>query len=53
MPRLYSIASPGAGELGEPHTLALCVKRVVWVDEHGVEPVLASLLVKQRDIEND
>jgi ferredoxin--NADP+ reductase len=36
VPRLYSIASPGVGELDQPHTLALCVKRVVWIDEHGV-----------------
>jgi ferredoxin--NADP+ reductase len=28
--RLYSIASPGYGEAGDPNTLALCVKRVEY-----------------------
>ena len=37
VPRLYSIASPRTGEDGTGTTLALTVKRLVYVDEAGVE----------------
>jgi len=37
VPRLYSIASGRDGDDGETTSLSLCVKRVIWVDENGVE----------------
>lgn len=35
--RLYSIASPAQGDSGNGETLSVCVKRVVYTDEQGVE----------------
>ena len=37
--RLYSIASSRGGDAGKPHTVALCVKRVAYVDEATGEKV--------------